>query len=390
MHTKRHLRLTTMGVALGACTIPVAGAPGFSLGPEELEMGLGIHGEKGVRRENIRPADALVDDMLDVILADGGLRPTDRVVLLVNNLGGTTLMELAVVARRALHTLRSRGLVVERAWMGTLLSALEMPGCSLSVMKVDDDVLSFLDEKTAAPAWPGGGTLPQAPNILTDHADATETVEGIASRDAAGPAVRRAALACAAALEAAEPTLTQLDSATGDGDLGISMSRGAAAMRAWCATDGTGNAAAVLAGIAGVLRRVIGGSSGPFYAVALLRAARHLAASGGREGAEWQAAFAEGTNAIAELGGARAGDRTMLDALLPAAEALGLAVRRNLAAGESWRMAAEAAEGGAEATAAMLPGLGRASYLGRRALGSKDGGAVAVSIWLRAIADAHT
>src|SRR5262249_59835213 len=100
-------------------------------------VGLGIHGEPGVRRGPLEPADALVDRLLGAILADLAPGPGGRVVLLVNNLGGTPTMELAVVARRAVAVLEGRGLAVERVYLGTFLSALEMAGVSLSVLPVD-------------------------------------------------------------------------------------------------------------------------------------------------------------------------------------------------------------------------------------------------------------
>lgn len=374
----------TMGVALGACTIPAVGKPGFTLGEDEIELGLGIHGEAGVSRQTIAPADAITERMLDAILADGDHGAGTRVALLVNNLGGTTTMELAVVARRALAYLRERGLVVERAWAGTLLSALDMPGCSLSVMKVDDESLRLLDAVTAAQAWPGQGAVPH--RMATVAAPQTTAEEGVTSADTLADIVRKAALAAASALEAAEPRLTDLDSRAGDGDLGLSMSRAAAAIRSLCASNRSGDAAAVLAMLSGQLRRAIGGSSGPFYAVGLLRAARRLADGPSTSLSDWADAFGAGVAAISELGGARAGDRTMLDALLPAADALTDAARRDLPASQAWAMAAEAAKAGATATATMAPRLGRASYLGERALGVPDGGAAAVSIWLEAVA----
>ncbi len=375
----------TMGVALGACTIPAVGVPGFTLGADEIEFGLGIHGEAGVSRQQIATADAITDRMLDVILGEGGHGAGTRVALLVNNLGGSTQMELAVIARRAFARLREQGLIVERAWAGTLLSALEMPGFSLSLMAVDDDRLALLDQVAAAPAWPGAGVLPQGMNLA--GVDEVETAdETVASADDLGTVVRNAALACAAALEKAEPYLTELDSKAGDGDLGVSMSRAAAAIRACCATDRSDSAAEVLALLSGQLRRAIGGSSGPFYAVGLLRAARRLAQGPSTGLADWADAFARGTNAVSELGGAHAGDRTMLDALLPAAQALAEAARHGLPRSQAWSLAAEAAQAGAKATATMRPRLGRASYLGERALGAPDGGAVAVSIWLGTLA----
>src|SRR5205823_3138625 len=112
--------------------------PGFTLGDDEIEMGLGIHGEAGVRRGPLEPADTLVDRLLAAILADLAPTPGARVALLVNNLGGTPTMELAVVARRAVAVLEGRSLTVERVYVGTFLSALEMAGVSLSVLVVDD------------------------------------------------------------------------------------------------------------------------------------------------------------------------------------------------------------------------------------------------------------
>ncbi|MBK1657356.1 dihydroxyacetone kinase family protein [Paracraurococcus ruber] len=371
----------SMGVALGACTVPAAGRPGFTLGEAEIELGLGIHGEQGVRRGPLRPADALVAEMLETILADRGLAAGARVALLVNGLGGTPPMELAVVARAALALLRGRGLVVERAWSGTLLSALEMPGVSLTVLPVDDGRLARLDAPSAAPAWPGSGRIAPsrivigAPPMPPEAAPQTPTPEG--------QAVRRAALAAATALEAAEARLTELDSAAGDGDLGLSMTRGAAAVRA-LPEGAWADAPAALHAMGEALRRAIAGSSGPFYATALLRAARALP-PGAPSPQDWARAFAAGVAAIAELGGAQPGDRTMLDALHPAARRLGEAVAESRPLAEAWREAVAAARQGAEATAGMRPRLGRASYLGERAMGVPDAGAVAALTWMEAL-----
>jgi dihydroxyacetone kinase len=374
----------TMGVALGACTVPAAGRPGFSLEEGEAELGLGIHGEQGVRRVPLRAADALVEEILDTVLADAGLRARERVALLVNGLGGTPPMELAIVSRRALAVLRERGLAVERAWCGNLLTALEMPGVSLTVMRVDDAVLARLDAPTDAPAWPGSGLIADRKLVGA----ATVAVD-VAARPAtpAGEAVRRAALAAAPALEASETLLTALDSAAGDGDLGISMSRGAAALRA-LPDAAWAEAPAALARMGEALRRTIAGSSGPFYATALLRAARILPEV--PEPRDWARALSAAVDAIAELGGARPGDRTMLDALRPAADAFSRALDAGREPAAAWREAVQAARAGAEATAGMRPRLGRASYLGDRALGTPDAGAAAAVVWLEALGPQDT
>ncbi|MDE2508231.1 MAG: dihydroxyacetone kinase subunit DhaK, partial [Planctomycetota bacterium] len=150
--------LGTIGVALSPCTVPAAGKPGFTLGEDEVELGLGIHGEPGVRKGRIEPADTLVDTMVERLAGDLVLQPGQRIVLMVNNLGATPTMELAIVARRAIENLEARGLVVERVYVGTFLSALEMAGISLSVLRVDDSRLALLDAPTSAPAWPNAAS----------------------------------------------------------------------------------------------------------------------------------------------------------------------------------------------------------------------------------------
>ncbi|UGA36631.1 DAK2 domain-containing protein [Chromobacterium haemolyticum] len=179
--------------------------------------------------------------------------------------------------------------------------------------------------------------------------------------------------------------MTELDGAAGDGDLGVSMQRGAAAIRA-LPDSAWSDPATALRTVSQALRQAIAGSSGPFYSTALLRAARRLDSSNAPSPLDWAAAFKDGVAAIAELGGAQVGDRTMLDTLTPAANAFETALNDGQSPNAAWRSALEAAELGCAATAAMRPRLGRASYLGERALGVPDAGASAALVWLKALA----
>lgn len=379
----------TMGVALGSCIVPAAGRPGFTLAENEMELGLGIHGERGVKRAALEPVAAVVGIMLDTILLDGAISADEPVALLVNGLGGTPPMELAVVAREAMLQLRERGLRVLRAWSGNLLTALEMPGCSLSVMRIDPQRMERLDAPTTAPSWPLGGVVPEAAARISIPAAASGTAAIMKGDAEQGAAIQRAVLAAAAALDAAEPQLTELDSVAGDGDLGISMARAAAAVRAIPDAYWSGPARGLDA-MSEALRRAIGGSSGPFYATGLLRAARRLGDVDLAGPADWAAAFDLGVAAVSELGGAKPGDRTMLDALRPAAEAFAEAVSAGRSVGEALSAMLAAGEAGAEATGAMTPRLGRAAYLGDRIKGVPDAGAAAVVVWLRALVQNHT
>ncbi|MGV1957270.1 dihydroxyacetone kinase family protein [Agrobacterium sp. 22-214-1] len=375
-------KLSSMGISLGSCTLPAVGRPGFVLGDAEIEVGLGIHGEQGVRRMSIASADELVNLVLETIEADGRLKSGDRVALLVNGLGSTPPMELAVVARSAVTRLESKGVVVERAWAGTFLSALDMPGFSLSVMDVDDAMLNLIDAPTDAGAWPRGGAVNR--NRVLPSAGVKKSVTAEIRITAAGERLRSAAERVARALIVAEPILTQLDSVTGDGDLGTSMVRGAEAILT-LPGESFADVSGGLMAMANAMRKAIGGSSGPFYATGLMRASRHLAGIEKPTAQQMAEAFGAAVLAVSELGGAKPGDRTMIDSLHPAAETF----RDKLAAGASadvaWRSASAAGIAGAEATTSMKPRLGRASYLGERAIGHPDAGAVAVSIWLEAI-----
>lgn len=374
--------LSSMGISLGSCTLPAVGRPGFVLGDAEIEVGLGIHGEQGVRRMPIAPADELVKLVLETIEADGRLKSGDRVALLVNGLGSTPPMELAVVARSAVTRLEAKRVVVERAWAGTFLSALDMPGFSLSVMHVDDAMLNLMDAPTDAGAWPRGGVVNR--NRVLPSAGVKTSVTAQSSVTVAGERLRSAAERVAGALIAAEPKLTQLDSVTGDGDLGTSMVRGAEAILA-LPRQSFADISGGLMEMANAMRKAIGGSSGPFYATGLMRASRHLAGIEKPTAQQMAEAFVAAVLAVSELGGAKPGDRTMIDALHPAAATFRDKLAAGASADDAWRSALAAGVAGAEATTSMKPRLGRASYLGERAMGHPDAGAVAVSIWLEAI-----
>ncbi|HEV3429085.1 MAG TPA: dihydroxyacetone kinase family protein [Paraburkholderia sp.] len=378
--------LGTMGVALDGCTLPGVAQSSFTLADDEIELGLGIHGEKGVERSAPLPADALTEALLVNILEDLAIKRGERVVLLVNGLGATPQMELDIVLRAAYASLRRREVQVERVWAGTLLSALNMPGCSISLMRVDDSRLALLDAATAARAWPGKGCI--NPTIRLDvvsHIHEDSILKPLdASRAAWAARVKAALDAVAQALVHNEARLTELDALAGDGDLGASMHRAADAAAA-LPEEALGTAPQALAALGASLRRAIAGSSGPFYATALLRASRVLADTPEPTPQQWARAWRGAIEAISELGGAKAGDRTMLDALVPAVEAFEEALKKGQAVREAWSAAVSAAEHGAQATAHMHPRVGRASYLGKRAMGSPDGGAVAVVCWLGAL-----
>lgn len=141
----------SMGMSLTPCTVPAAGKPSFVLGENEIEVGLGIHGEPGTHREAIRPADEITDHLLEKILAD--LDFTGEVAVMVNGLGGTPVMELYVVNRRVHQVLAAKGIKVHKTLVGNYMTSLEMAGASITLLKLDDELKELLDAAADTPAF---------------------------------------------------------------------------------------------------------------------------------------------------------------------------------------------------------------------------------------------
>lgn len=142
----------TMGAAIAPCTVPAAGTPGFTLSEEEMEVGIGIHGEPGTHREPIRKADEVADLLLEQILADIDYSGSE-VAVLVNGAGGTPLMELYIVNNRVADVLAEKGIKVYRTFVGEYMTSLEMQGFSISLLRLDGEMKRLLDAPADTPAW---------------------------------------------------------------------------------------------------------------------------------------------------------------------------------------------------------------------------------------------
>jgi dihydroxyacetone kinase-like protein len=144
-----------MGVALTSCTVPAAGRPTFALGDDEMEMGVGIHGEPGRRRVKLQSANAIAEELVESIVED--LRPSSGrdCLLFVNGFGGTPLVELYLMVNAAIRILRSRGISVTRFLTGNYVTSLEMAGCSVTVTEFDSELTRLWDApvRTAALHW---------------------------------------------------------------------------------------------------------------------------------------------------------------------------------------------------------------------------------------------
>ena len=138
-------RTYTVGVGLSACSLPQTRVPNFQIGADEMEIGLGIHGEPGVERGPLQPADAIVDDIIDRIFAEMNPQRGDKVAVLVNSLGGTTLMELYIMNRRVRQRLDAAGVEVHGTWVGPYCTSLEAAGASVTLMHLNDELVRMID-----------------------------------------------------------------------------------------------------------------------------------------------------------------------------------------------------------------------------------------------------
>ncbi|KAG8097969.1 hypothetical protein GUJ93_ZPchr0013g37283, partial [Zizania palustris] len=381
----------TMGIALSVCTLP-GQVTSDRLGPEQMELGLGIHGEPGVAVVELQPVDVVVEHALKQILSqETQYLPITRgsnVVLLINGLGATPIMELMIAARKAVPELQLEyGIAVDRVYTGSLMTSLDMAGFSITIMRSDGNILQRLDAPTKAPAWPVGceGNRPPAkipvPVPLSPSVKDDEILVEPLELSKQGCILEFAIEAGAKEIINIKDSLNEWDSKVGDGDCGTTMYRGATAIledmkKRYPMND----AAGTINEIGATVQKVMGGTSGILYDILCKAAYASLKQSTSIGANEWADALEASVGAVSKYGGASAGYRTMLDALIPASTVL----KQSLKAGDdpvtAFIASSEAASAGAESTKQMQAKAGRSSYIAPDLVASiPDPGAMAAA-----------
>ena len=360
----------SMGVALTTCTVP--GSAVSSRIPENhMELGLGIHGEPGRELVPVRSVDSVVNTIVDQINKVVPLR-SKRLALMINNLGGTPLMELYVAARAAYNYLTTGfNAKVERMYVGSFMTSLEMQGLMVTCFVVENPLqMARIDAFTSAPAWPKNARVAENTEagsvVHAVNMDVKEDVFGAPDPEIVG----RLKMACQVIIEN-EQRLNALDAIVGDGDCGLTMKRGAVAILDQLGRLPSSVPASLCTALAKIIQTSMGGTSGAILDIMLSAAAAHFM----EQGATWPEAFQKAVDAASFYGGAKEGYRTMLDALIPAA-------RKAMEGGSTADVVAAANEG-ANKTATMTPLAGRSSYLSiDQVNGTEDPGAVAAALVL--------
>ncbi|MCU1698094.1 MAG: dihydroxyacetone kinase [Mycobacterium sp.] len=385
----------TLGVAFDGCTLPGADHPLFTVPDNQMGVGLGIHGEPGVADEPMPSAADLAVTLVDGVLDDRPATASKRIAVILNGLGRTKYEELFVVWGTMARLLRERDYEIVEPEVGELVTSLDMAGCSLTVMWLDDELEKYWTAPADTPAYRKGvAATSDSGERRIDAADAavvTPHLAELADDDgrSGGALVARALDAMAAMLADAEDELGRIDAVAGDGDHGRGMVKGSSAARdaaARAVQDGAGQGS-VLTAAGKEWAAKAGGTSGVLWGALLNALGARLGDTGRPDSDAVGAGMRDGYDALVRLGGAAPGDKTMLDALLPFVDEL----QRGVAAGEpwqqAWRSAADVATDAASATAELRPKVGRARPLAERSVGTVDAGATSLAMCAHAVAE---
>lgn len=356
-------RSASIGMSLDTCTVP-GSVKEDRIQSGKAELGLGIHGEAGVEQvtfENAKTAMKMVLEKLEPHMPGGD------VVALLNNLGGTTPLEMSILANELMTSTHASSvkLVIGPA---SLMTSLDMHGFSVSVLSVDKEHAQALTEPVSIPAWPG--VYERVKEKIARLPDGLTPVQPIPS---SSPATKATVLSICDMLIASESSLNELDAKSGDGDTGSTLATAARSLKDSLDRMPLADLTQLMPALGNELSQTMGGSSGVILAI-FFNATGDACA----RGLTIQGALIEGLARVSQVGGAKVGDRTMIDALQPALDALGSGVDK----------AAAAAREGANATATISKAkAGRAAYVPEENLmGHNDPGAEAVALVFEGLA----
>ena len=381
---KANAQTVTFGVAFTGCTLPGAKQPLFTVPPQRMGVGLGIHGEPGISEEDVLPAKALAERLVTKLLAEKPAHFGGRVAVVLNGLGCTKYEELFVLWVSIEATLKQAGLTPVMPEVGEFVTSLDMAGCSLTLTWLDDELEPFWCAASDTPVLRRGSIIQTEPAAPISEESPTITTFPAASAEsqASGQCIARLIGEIATAMRAAEHDLGRIDALAGDGDHGMGMARGsaAAAEAATKAVNAAAGAASVLAVAGDAWADRAGGTSGALWGLAL----RTWSTAFSDQQAVTPTAVAQGAqaalDAVKRLGGAQVGDKTLVDAFAPFVTTLAAEIGKGAPLKTAWELAARASTAAAEATAQLTPKLGRARSHTARSLGHPDAGATSLAM----------
>ncbi|PEA84507.1 dihydroxyacetone kinase [Bacillus pseudomycoides] len=396
---KAAANVRTIGLALTSCTVPASGSPTFKLGEDEMEYGVGIHGEPGRKREKIATADELALRMTNDLVKDLGLDEDAEIAVLVNGFGGTPLQELYLFNNAVTRELSKRNIQINRTFVGNYMTSIDMAGISLTVMKLDDELKTLLSKECNTPAFKVDGPIESVEYVdIAEHEEEkpvffeTETAEEHAIIKNEVITLNNMIYLIDKMSEVIiknEVPFCELDTHAGDGDFGMSVAKGFKQLkREWSSIldQERLNIGTFLDSCSMVIMEHCGGASGPIWGGAFRAAGKAMEGKMELtvgEFAEMLQAALHGIQSIGERSfgrGAELGDKTLVDALVPCVNAWSESVAAGVDFKAAFEKGAEAAVKGAEYTKEIVARMGRAGTVGERSLGYPDAGAFALGV----------
>lgn len=406
----------SFGFAFTSCTVPAAGHPTFEIGDDEMEFGVGIHGEPGRYREKIDYstgtfADDLARRILTDLEEDLGLKAGEDVVLLINGFGGTPLQELYLLNNSVTKAITADGINVHRTIVGNFMTSIDMAGASISVLRVDSELKALVDYPVSTPALTWGAAMSEQAEAALEAIKAIGKALGYTPAEPAKKASKKAVAEAeddnaTYEVEGAPVVTETINTAAfvqivdkmadviienevpfceadqmGDGDFGMSIAKGFKQLKADWATRKKGDVGEFLVSCSEIIKEYCGGASGPIWGSAFKYAGKAMLGKKEINLTDLAFLFMEANRGVYETGkksfgkGADIGDKTLVDALKPCALALTKAAEEGKALREGIDLGAKAAHEGAEATKTHVATLGRAGTVGERSIGFPDAGA---------------
>lgn len=386
-------RTRSFGVAFTGCTLPGAKEPLFSVPQGRMGVGMGIHGEPGIGETDVPTADQLAELFVGKLLEEvpSVARQGGRIAVILNGLGAVKYEELFVVYRRVDQLLCRAGLEIVEPEVGELVTSFDMAGASLTLCWLDEELEQFWRAPVDTPAYRKGAVKTSTPVEFASIADPLEAAIPAASAESRSAAVtvQAALTAIHETIDAHADRLGKIDAVAGDGDHGIGMQRGATAALAAATTAvdqgaGTGTA---LSRAADAWADRAGGTSGALWGVILRSIADYVGDDELPSSARLSAGVGTAAQRVMDLGGARVGDKTLVDVLVPFSQSLQEAVDGGSDLTTAWGIASERAQIAAKGTVDLVPRMGRARSHTVKSVGTPDAGAVSLALITETVHD---
>ena len=392
----------SIGFAFTSCTVPAKGTPTFEIADNEMEYGVGIHGEPGIKREKVIPADELAERMVTSLIEELNLKSGDEATLLVNGFGATPLQELYLLNNSVNSVLAEKNIKVYRTFVGNYMTSIDMAGASVSLLKMDEQLKNLIDSESDTPAFKVNGPVESIPyvnmklndqqNVEVSHEMTVDSSHSIIkNNEITLENMKFIVDKMSESIIKNEVPFCELDAHAGDGDFGMSVAKGFKQLRReWdeIVEHSSSNIGEFLDACSMVIMEYCGGASGPIWGSAFRAAGKNTESKEKLttlEFGQMMKAALEGVQKTGERSfgrGAVVGDKTLVDALAPCADRI-IDVANNDSSVDiidALKEGAKAAVAGAKETEKIAARMGRAGTVGERSIGYPDAGAYGLGV----------